>query len=145
VAVGECFPTGHAQDHNHILVERWNGSAWTIADAVPRPAGSVASYLLGVSCISARNCVAVGSASFPHRNGSSWGGTRDLTLVERWNGAAWSIAKSPSPSPSSGLSQVACTATSNCTAVGGYGGLDNPRTPHTLIERWNGSVWSLPG
>lgn len=199
VAVGEYFTRRGAGDRNHILIERWDGSAWSIEGGVPRPAGSISSYLFGVSCTAARNCMAVGSARYPHRKGSSWGGTRDLTLIEHWNGSAWSvisspnrpgppsdqlsgvacagaadctavgvaarrspaggadrsatliehwngvtwsIVESPSPSTSAGLNQVACSAASDCAAVGGYGNLDNRRTPHTLIESWNGVTWS---
>jgi hypothetical protein len=200
VAVGEYFPGGHhRQNQNHALIERWNGSAWTVV-ASPRPPGSIASYLSAVSCTAAPDCVAVGTARYSHRKGDSYGGPREhtltehwngsawaivsspnppgppadrlagvacssaadctavgaggrltrpgsadgaSTLVEHWNGSAWSIVKSPSPSANSDLSQVACTTASDCTAVGSFGDLDNPESPSTLVERWNGSAWSL--
>ncbi len=91
MAVGEYFPGGQEQDRNHILVEHWNGSAWTITDAGPPPAGSLTSYLSAVSCTAESDCVAVGTASYPHRKGGSWGGSRERTLIEHWNGSAWSI------------------------------------------------------
>jgi len=200
MAVGEYFPGGQEQDRNHILVEHWNGSAWTITDAGPPPAGSLTSYLSAVSCTAESDCVAVGTASYPHRKGGSWGGSRERTLIEHWNGSAWSIiaspdragppadrlagvacitaadctavgsaarrvpagatdggrtliehwngsawsvVSSPGSSANSGLSQVACPATADCIAVGGFGGLDNPHGPKALIEHWNGSAWSI--
>ena len=199
VAVGEYFPGGRRQSSNHPLIERWNGSSWALMPS-PQPPGSIASYLSAVSCPAASDCVAVGTARYPHRPGDSYGGDREHTLIERWNGSAWAIVKSPnppgppadrltgvacgsasdcvavggggrltlpgnadgartlverwngstwaiegSPSPSvnAGLSQVACPSPSDCTAVGGFGNLDKPATPHTLIEHWNGSAWSL--
>src|SRR6266536_1501367 len=198
-AVGEYFLGGHRQNQNRILIEHWNGFTWKVA-ASPQPPGSIASYLSAVSCTAESNCVAVGTTRYSHRKGDSYGGPREYTLtehwngsswaivsspnppgppadglagvactsasdctavgaggrltppgsadgastlVEHWNGSAWSIVRSPSPSANSGLSRVACTSALDCTAVGGFGDLDNPESPSTLIEHWNGSAWSL--
>ncbi len=147
VAAGEYFLGGHPQVQNRILIEHWNGSAWTVV-ASPEPPGSTASHLSGVACTAESNCVALGTKSYPHRKGDSYGGPRDYTLTEHWNGSSWAIVSSPNPPgpPADGLASVACTSASDCTAVGVGGRLTPPGSPDgasTLVERWNGSAWSI--
>jgi hypothetical protein len=121
-----CVAVG--QNVTSALAMGWDGSSWTVQLApVPPP---VMSVLNGVSCISPVRCIAVGSLtpnqfSFPH------------ALVERWNGAAWSIVPTPRTSPlqPAGLNAVSCTGRS-CTAVGAIG-------YRQLVERWNGRKWSI--
>ncbi|PYL02849.1 MAG: hypothetical protein DME32_05445, partial [Verrucomicrobia bacterium] len=61
-------------------------------------------------------------------------GSVHQTLIEHWNGTAWSIVSSPNASTTQDnfLSDVTCTSASDCWAVGG-----------TLIEHWNGTTWSI--
>src|SRR5262249_36940410 len=56
-AVGSSYP---ATGPGRTLVERWNGSGWTVA-ASPNPVGAGDSYLSGVRCKSATSCTAVGA------------------------------------------------------------------------------------
>ncbi len=110
VAVGSYY-SGAA---NRTLVLSWNGTSWT---RVTSPnTGSGSNSLNSVSCVSVSFCTAVGWFS----NNS---GSEDRTLVERWNGLAWSTVTSPSPSPSSShnfLRSVSCVSTSSCTAAAYY-------------------------
>jgi hypothetical protein len=117
VAVGEYYGT---TGPGRTLVERWTGAGWSIVSS-PNPAGSD-TYLAGVRCTSATNCVAVGSYPAPP----------DQTLVERWNGAGWSIVASPNPAGSTGshLNAVSC-AGAFCVAVGDY----VSGAHKTLVER----------
>ena len=124
--------------HNAPLVERWNGSSWSI-QPTPAPSGAQHSTLNGVSCPSRKFCVAVGAAS-TGING------KVLALVERWNGRRWSIQHTPTPrrARQSFLNSVSCTSAKACIAVGSgpyFGG------PIGLFgvraERWNGSIWSI--
>jgi hypothetical protein len=102
------------------------GSGWPIQRA-PTPLGSTSSVLSGVSCTSRTFCTTVG---YSQTNGAD-----TVALVERWNGASWSIQPTPAPEGSS-LSGVSCTSRTFCTAVGTDGtGL--------VAERWNGSRWSI--
>ncbi|MGA2968328.1 MAG: hypothetical protein ABSE75_00805 [Acidimicrobiales bacterium] len=93
--------------------------------------------LQAISCPVDSYCVAVGE----HFNLSPKGYTNTETLVEEWNGSAWSVV--PSPSPATGqtsLLSVSCTSQSFCIAVGKTvltGGYTK------LIERWNGASWSI--
>src|SRR6266496_1480047 len=146
-AVGEYFLGGHRQNQNRILIEHWNGFTWKVA-ASPQPPGSIASYLSAVSCTAESNCVAVGTTRYSHRKGDSYGGPREYTLTEHWNGSSWAIVSSPNPPgpPADGLAGVACTSASDCTAVGAGGRLTPPGSADgasTLVEHWNGSAWSL--
>jgi hypothetical protein len=63
----------------------WNGVTWTQSRAQATPSGTTG-ILYGVTCVTAADCVAVGSAT-----GSD--GTHSLTrsLSEFWNGTAWTI------------------------------------------------------
>jgi hypothetical protein len=89
-----------------------------------------------VSCTSPSACVAVGDSNIdptqvvPH------------ALAERWDGSSWSLQATPNaPDASSELDGVSCTDSRACTAVGDtYGG---PGTGQPLVERWDGTSWSL--
>jgi hypothetical protein len=115
------------------LVERWNGTAWTVQDS-PNPGGASAlSKLLGVAATSVSNAWAVGW----YANGATGG-----TLVERWNGTAWTVQDSPNPGGTSTdlLDGVAATSATSAWAVGAY---NNGTVGGTLVERWNGTAWTV--
>ena len=59
-AVGGRFRSNSPLFPTPLLVERWNGSRWFIQRA-SAPRGDIASALQGVSCASARACIAVGN------------------------------------------------------------------------------------
>ena len=83
------------------FAESWDGSKWAIVTA-PHPEGATASTLENVSCTSSTACTAVG---FYIVEGV------EKTLVERWDGAKWSIQASPNvPSVPNLLEDVSCTA-----------------------------------
>jgi hypothetical protein len=131
-AVGSYFSHGPV---NSALAEGWNGSAWAI-QAVPDPAGSADSYLQGVSCPAARDCVAVGDY-YPH------GASSTVPLAEAWNGSTWAILTVPAPSGGhqSRLDGVSCTSADACTAVGVYTVKSGSQV--ALAERWNGKSWTI--
>jgi hypothetical protein len=108
------------------LALRWNGSRWSTM-ALPTPSGTKSS-LSGVACVTATRCFAVGStwqdSSFNRK-----------TLVEEWDGRAWSKVASPSRGSNSSLNDVSCSGPKACLAVGTAGS--------GLAERWNGQRWSI--
>jgi hypothetical protein len=114
------------------LAERWNGATWRIQTAA-NVAGAAKNGLSGVSCPSARTCVAVGS----------YEGGPSKTLTEIWNGINWSIQPTPNPEHAiaSTLANVSCRSASSCTAVGYYQRSSDSYA--TLIEAWNGTAWHL--
>jgi hypothetical protein len=97
------------------LAEAWNGTTWTVQQT-PNPAADPASLLNGVSCPSARSCVAVGYSVEPDEI--------VVSLAEAWNGRAWRIENTPNAEAAAGttivnlLDTVACVQAGTCTAVG---------------------------
>ena len=113
-----------------------SASAWSI-QRVPAPQGATSVRLFEVSCASGHACTALGDSSAG-------------PLIERWNGHQWSI-QTPAAVPtgdSASLSAVSCISSTDCVAVGR---LDAPPVPYSppgpapLVERWNGSAWSIQG
>jgi hypothetical protein len=129
VAVGRHFG-GHAEPGDRALVETWNGRAWSVA---PSPRPGLDSVLSAVSCTSSRSCQAVGYFDSHSTPGLA-------TLVESWNGKAWSRAPSPSPGDNGVLQGVSCVRATRCMAVGSR---DDASGAVTLAESWNGRRWSV--
>src|SRR5207253_4952654 len=93
--------------------------------------------LSSVSCPSIKLCFAVGRYE-------TTGTAATHTLVERWNGTAWSIVHSPdSPAGPSALSGISCLAGNNCFAIGYVTDRQYSYLSSTLAERWNGARWSI--
>lgn len=121
--VGAVLLTGNAQAAP---------TQWVVT---PSPnQGTGANGLDSVSCTSLTFCVAVGS----YQNGSGV----SQTLIESWDGTAWTIALSPNPgSLGDVLSGVSCTSATFCVAVG-HVVASNIQGGQTLVESWNGTTWS---
>ena len=63
------------------------------------------------------------------------------TLIEHWNGASWSIVRSPNATNGYNLlNGVAVVAANDVWAVGQAA---NGSTYNTLIEHWNGTAWTI--
>ena len=136
-AASDCWAVGRYFDGLVLrtLIEHWNGTLWTIVPS-PNTSPSQDNNLSGVTCASASDCWAVGSYS----NGSGTG----QTLIERWDGTSWAIVDSPNPTAAqynyNFLRNVTCPSGSECWAVGYY---FNDGAYRTLIERWDGTEWSI--
>jgi hypothetical protein len=129
VAVGdEVTSSGDTQ----TLVESWDGSDWTVIHS-PNPSSSGDS-LSSVFCSNATFCMAVGV------EGPTSEPTQ--TLIESWNGSAWSVDPSPNEGYEDELSSVTCTSVTSCIAVGSYSS-ENSENSQTLIEFWNGTAWTI--
>jgi hypothetical protein len=115
--------------------QAWNGRTWRLLR--PVEAGESGRVLFNVSCWRASACMAVGLYSTE----SSLLGD-EFTLAEQWNGTTWRVRRTPSPDdPLSGLSGIACPATSDCMAVGSHVNGSDVRV--TLAEQWNGRAWRV--
>jgi hypothetical protein len=118
-------------------IVQWDGSAWATASP-PLPKGN--SSLSGVSCASARFCVAVGQ-----HGKEPW--TQPLT--ETWNGSVWRIATPPSIGGRGGqLAAVTCLSARWCMVLGEYYKGHLPPYPEIprdqwIAERWNGHRWRV--
>lgn len=146
-----CMAVGSAQSGKRTLAvaERWGGREWSV-DTTPARSSVASSVFSGVSCVTAGPCVAVG------REGGSLYGS---TLAERWDEQRWSLDATPNmvadrtiggPN-SSELQSVSCTSDGACTAAGNstswcwdsYDRIWSECTQVALIERWDGSHWSI--
>jgi hypothetical protein len=94
------------------LVEHWNGKSWSIV-ASANPKGATQVSLSDVACRSTSSCYAVGRYSTP---------SAGKTLVEHWNGAAWTIVASANPAHATNaiLASVSCPSPTRCIAVGSF-------------------------
>jgi hypothetical protein len=128
VPAGRCFAVGdlipNQFSFSHPLIERWDGSRWSIVRA-PKTSPFKPAVLNGVSC-TGDSCVAVGTLGYGQ-------------LIERWNGQRWSIQATPIGAPNAVLNAVSCVSAADCVAVGGVTG----EPGQSLAERWDGSRWSI--
>src|SRR4029077_4202859 len=133
-----CFAVGndagYLYDFTETLAEHWNGSKWAIVKS-PNPAKF--SNLAAVSCVTAKNCYAVGSAS-PSGNSTA----TMQTMIVHWNGSVWTRAASADPAlaPRNTLLGVSCPSATSCVAVGDA---RNGNADHTLVKRLTGNLWSI--
>ena len=134
-AVGSCVDP--ATGDSRTLIERWNGTGWTI---VPSPAPGVSSTLTDVVAVSGHELWAVGDS----RAAGLPGPTTGLTI--RWNGHAWSEVASPSAPPPVGethlLGASVVPGTSTLWAVG-YTWAGSTGEYRVFSEFWNGTAWSI--
>ena len=99
---------------------------WSVVNSPNYRTEAADNTLFGVTCVSDSDCWAVGHYGDQSANLSP------QTLIEHWDGNAWSLVPSPNQGTSQAntLTSVACTSASDCWAVGYYG---NTGTYRTLI------------
>ena len=130
---GDLWAVGSHYDgvDDRPLAEHFDGGQWVIV-SVPAP-GTGAAYLRGVGGSSGTDVWAAGYQT-THSGAIK-------TLVEHYDGVAWTIAPSPNPiSFASYLSVVAAVATNDIWAAGHYLGGAFYRT---LMEHWDGTSWTI--
>ncbi len=115
------------------IIERWDGAAWQIVT------GPTTDVLQDVTVVSANDVWAVGGEI----NYGSAGSQVYTPLIEHWNGTAWAVVSTPKTNANAiDLYAVAATGANDVWAVGETDqGSQHIGTP--LIERWNGTAWSL--
>jgi hypothetical protein len=114
----------------------YNGTSWAVT-ILPQPAvsGPSSPVLHGVTAVASNNVWAVGeNEEVP--------GLGITTLIEHWNGTAWSIVRSPTPGAYPTLNAVAARSASDVYAVGFNEPSVNGGVQQGMILRWNGSKWS---
>ena len=132
----QTLGTGFNVSTPEVFGNQWNGTAWSDVPAATPTAGSSQEIEAnGMDCVSASQCLAVGTTAF--------GSPVSAPFAEQWNGTAWTLADtglSASLPGGSFLSSVSCAGATFCQAVGQVGGSPT----QNLIEMWNGSTWSVP-
>src|SRR5215469_7128522 len=110
VSDSDVWAVGGQQDSNglwHTLTEHWDGSEWSVVDAVD--AGVNGNQFYGVKAVSTNDVYAVGQqadAGFPGQ-----------ALIEHWNGRSWTVISSPADAATALPLGVTATA-SSLTVVG---------------------------
>jgi hypothetical protein len=112
----------------------WNGSSWSVVSMPANPSGDEY-QLSAVQAISPTNVWAVGQ----NLNSSTL--ASQGTLIEHWNGTAWSVVPSPSPGVADYLNGVTFSSSSDVWAVGSTAATDTS-DEQTLTLNWNGTAWS---
>jgi len=133
-----CFAVGEKNDNTGmttgVVLEKWNGTAWSLQPPLPQPAGALGIGIPAVSCVSPTDCTAVGHVFFPTF-------TNQGTLAEHWNGQGWSIEPMPlfGKNDQPALFSVSCSG-SVCMATGIKFSLSGEGP---LAEWFNGTKWSV--
>jgi hypothetical protein len=121
------------------FAEFWNGRSWT-AGKIAWPKGVSNSLLTGVSCASAKSCLAVGNVDINVNDGGHSG----RAAATMWNGRAWTATKVPAPAKGkvNVFTEASCPSSASCLAVGQLGpfGTDSGIG---LAGFWNGKTWKL--
>jgi hypothetical protein len=119
-------------DSGDTLTIHWDGGAWSVVSS-PNPS-PYNNALTGVDAVAANDVWAVG---YSQNNGLP-----RRTLIEHWDGNAWSVVSSPSPGAGDNtLDGVTALSAGDIWAVGLYNnGSGAPN--RSLTIHWNGSYWS---
>jgi hypothetical protein len=137
VAANDIWAVGYIQvgfSAQQPLTLHWDGISWSLVLS-PSTAPTNKDTLWAVTALSADDVWATGSSvdavSGDYR-----------TLIEHWNGSAWSIVSSPNPSGSiyNFLWGITAASPNDIWVMGrSYTGNSYPG----LIEHWDGSAWSI--
>jgi hypothetical protein len=131
ISATNAWAVGRARS-TAVLVEHWNGSAWSVT---PTPAVNIG--LNAVSAVSASNVWAVGDATL------NADGTHSA-LIMHFDGAAWTVAANqvsvPADSSHHGLKAIASLGANDIWAVGTVA--DRLSVEQPLIQHWNGTRWT---
>ncbi len=128
----DCVSAGIG-NNTLAIGQLWNGTTWARA-APKKPSGATVTELNGVSC-PAGGAACESTGDFTNSSASG-------ALAEGWNGTAWALQATPAITGSTfaTLESLSCTTASNCWAVGVN---DTSSGSDPLIEKWNGTTWSV--
>lgn len=114
------------------LIEHWNGKKWSV---VPSPLPGQLSWLFGSAAVSANDVWAAGY--YYNSAGNS------QTLIEHWDGKKWRIVPSPNPGLTDNQLHAFAVVSATDIWVVGVQSSDAGNSYQTLIERWDGTRWSV--
>ncbi len=121
-------------NHAQTLTEHWDGSGYWRIIGSPDPS-TTQNFLTGIAAVSSTDMWAVGNY---------YNGTAFKSLIEHWNGGAWTVAATPILQGWDPLAGVAAVSTNNVWAVGHLSDPSDPnRAMLTLIEHWDGFSWTV--
>ena len=122
-----------AASPNQTVVEQLSGSRWVHVSSQNLPGDN--NFFYGVSAASGTDAWAAGDENSPEM-------PQPNTLIEHWDGSAWSIVPSPSPAPNGNyLRGIAAVSSTEAWAAGFT--IDADLATNTLVERWSGTDWTV--
>lgn len=131
-AVGTFNTTQATGAADHTLAEHWNGTKWSLVDSPDAVSGYTSiNHLQSVAAVSAGDIWAVGVSK------AAAYGAAGQTLIEHWDGSAWTIVPSPVTTTWSALYAITAIPGGGLWAAGAdarevtYEG--NPISAQTLI------------
>ena len=139
VAIGayQIFGPPNQEVISHLFTAVTRGHGWAI-----HPTGIAARQLIaGISCARFDACTVVGALNIQN----PWHFSRPYPTpyALRWNGTTWTPQSAPVPGGSGGeLTAVSCPTVTSCTAVG-FSATAAHDSARPLIERWNGTTWTI--
>jgi hypothetical protein len=139
-AIGEYLDQIGSNLRWETFALHWNGTAWKDVTMPLVSSGSDTQDVYQINsmdAISPTNVWAVGGSG---DNASPYGGTPSNTLIEHYNGSAWSVVSSPNTGTNDNLNGVTETSPTNLTAVGYDTGASGVQT---LTMTWNGTSWAI--
>ncbi|MBZ5596898.1 MAG: hypothetical protein LAN83_01135 [Acidobacteriia bacterium] len=135
VAPNDVWAVGFFFTCNALLkpmVLHWDGTAWTPVHTPALNTNDNAA-LNGIVALAANDIYVVGYQ--PASNGAV------LTLIEHWDGTAWSVVPSPNPSPTGNL--LSAVTASSATDIWAVGNSTDQATVsvQTLALHFDGATW----
>jgi hypothetical protein len=116
----------------HTLTEHWDGLSWK---AIPTPAPGTYDALYGIAGTSANDLWAAGY----YKEGS----LIYKSLALHWNGTAWLEVDSPNTTGYNWFNGGTATAANDVWAIGYEYEDGGNAIAHPLIQRWDGTEWSV--
>jgi hypothetical protein len=142
VATNNVWAVGFSKADNNpgtlrnVLIEQYNGTAWTaVPDTTTNNPAGMSNLLFGVKFFSATDIWAVGSS----KNST---GTTSAALIEHYNGTSWSTQAAAAVTGNSVLIDVLPLAANNVYAVGGQAATSTS-PGQTLVEHYDGTSWTV--
>ncbi|HKP51561.1 MAG TPA: S-layer homology domain-containing protein [Chloroflexia bacterium] len=132
----DAWAVGSVLNASLPLTLHWDGSTWAIVENPTTPMGDYRpNNLNAVDGVAANDIWAVGAYRSTDRS---------RTMIEHWDGSAWSMVTYPLPPDSveDELYGISALASNDVWAVGSY----SPGTLYSyaaLVLHWDGATWSL--
>jgi hypothetical protein len=130
-----------ANGRNETFSDHWNGSTWSLV-SMPLVTGSDDQLTYQFNSIVANSPTDVWAVGGSGDNALEQGGSPSTTLIEHWNGSAWSIVPSPSPGTADNLTGVTTSNASDSIWAVGYDTPSGATAAQTLTLNWNGTAWT---
>lgn len=131
-AVG--YTTDPISGLSQTLTERWNGTTWNVVASANVGTGN--NYLTSITTVTQNNIWAAG-----YYVDSTTGFNQ--TLIEHWNGTAWSVVASANPGKASNVLTSISAHAANKIWVAGYFTNSSTGFDHTLTERYLNQTWQV--